>query len=112
MRIELTLEILAFGIISLAIIFRFIMKGMVSLKYALVWIFSLLIILISTIIPQLMQTFANLLGFELLSNMLIALFIGVLMIVSVSLTLIVSSLKEKVRMLTQEVSLIKKDIDL
>lgn len=112
MRTELIIEILVFGITAIFLILQFTKRGMISLKYAIIWLFSLFVIVFSVIVPNLMQILANILGFELLSNMLMAMFIGILILVSISLTIIVSSLREKVRMLTQEVSLIKKDIDL
>jgi len=107
MPIELILEVLFFCVVTLYVIVYFIRKEMISVSYSLVWIFSVLILMVMTSIPDFMENIANMLGFEVLSNMVFALIIMILMFVAISLTIIVSGQKEKIRLLVQEVSILK-----
>jgi len=107
MPIELILEVLFFCVVTLYVIVYFIRKEMISVSYSLVWIFSVLILMVMTSIPDFMENVANMLGFEVLSNMVFALIIMILMFVAISLTIIVSGQKEKIRLLVQEVSILK-----
>ena len=52
---------------------------------------------------------ANMLGFELLSNMIFFITVGILFIICFSLTIIVSNLNKKIVQLSQEIALLKKE---
>ena len=53
---------------------------------------------------------AKLLGFELLSNMVICLFIAILMFLTLILTVIIAGQKKKTTLLIQELSLLKSEV--
>lgn len=111
MPLKLVLEILLFVIIMLIIIVSIVKKGRITVKYSLVWFFSIFIIFLVAIIPNFMQTVANILGFQKLSNMIFAVLIALLIFISVSLTIIVSGQKEKIKLLIQEVSMLKQKVE-
>ena len=54
---------------------------------------------------------ANLFGFELLSNMVLCMFIGVLLLITLALTVMVTGLKKRTTLLIQEISLLKKELE-
>ncbi|MFA5407243.1 MAG: DUF2304 domain-containing protein [Bacilli bacterium] len=110
MPLSLKIEIIISCLLIILIILQIVRKGRISIKYSLVWLLSIFVMLISALIPNFMETVANWLGFELLSNMMISMVILVLIFVSISLTIIVSGQKEKIRLLIQEVSLLKEKI--
>lgn len=85
-------------------------KGKITIKYSLVWLIACGILLLSAVIPKFMETIANLFGIKVLSNMIFAVIIMILMFISISLTIIVSGHKEKIRLLIQEVSILKSKI--
>ena len=58
-----------------------------------------------------MNSFANLLGFEVGSNMIFAGLIAMLIFINIALTVIVSGQSSKIRLLIQEVSMLKGKID-
>ena len=91
----------------LGAIIQLVRKNRITIKYSLVWMTAILAILIGALIPGILPWLAKLLGFETLPNLIFTLMIGILISVSMVLTIIVSGLKEKVRILTQEVSLLK-----
>lgn len=110
MPIKLQLEIIGFCIVMIAMIIRLVQKNRITIKYSLVWMFAILSILIGALIPGLLPLVGNILGFETLPNLIFTLMIGVLIVVSMILTIIVSGQKEKIRMLIQEVSILKEKI--
>lgn len=111
MPLKLVFEVLLFVIIMLVIITSIVKTGRISIKYSLVWFFSIFVIFLSAIIPNFMQIIANLLGFQTLSNMIFSILIAILLFICISLTIIVSGQKEKIRLLIQEVSVLKKKVD-
>ena len=107
MPLSLKLEVIAFNLIIISIVLFIVRKGRITIKYSLVWLFSCCVFLLFAIIPKFMETIANTFGFKVLSNMIFAAIIMILLFVSVSLTIIVSGQKEKIRLLIQEVSILK-----
>ncbi len=83
----------------------------ISMKYALVWILAIAIILFVLMLPSLMYRLASLFGFELLSNMILCVFIGILLFITLALTVMVSGQKKKITLLIQEVSILKKEVE-
>lgn len=107
MPIELQLEVIFFSISLIMLILLFVRKEMMSIKYSLVWLFSTVLMLLSALVPDIMENIAKGLGFKVLSNMVFTLIILILMFVSISHTIIASRQNEKIRLLIQEVSILK-----
>ncbi len=55
-----------------------------------------------------MESLAKFLGFELLSNMVLCIFIGLLLFLTLILTVMVAGQKKKTTLLIQELSLLKR----
>ena len=68
---------------------------------------SALIILLTAVIPTIMTSLAHLVGFETLSNMILCALILMLMFITLVLTIIVAGQTTKIRMLIQEISILK-----
>lgn len=94
-------------IISILILLR---KKKITIKYSLIWILLFSILLIATIIPGFLVWITHLLGFKTASNMVFSLVLGVLVIISITLTVIVSKQEKMIRLLIQELSILKKNI--
>ena len=111
----MTSKLLIFSIISslLVIIFilRILKKGRINIKYAIIWLIAFSGLLIILIIPNLLQNITKFLGFSLSSNMIIVFFILVLVVINLSLTIIISGQTEKIKLLIQEVSILKKEVE-
>lgn len=110
MPLKLQLQIIIFSLVMILSMVQLLRKNRITIKYSLVWMGAILAIFISALIPGILPWVADILGFETLPNLIFTLFIGILISVSMTLTIIVSGLKEKVRLLTQEVSLLKESI--
>ena len=92
-------------------ILYFVKKEKIKIKYAIVWLLLFGFLFVFLIIPGLLETITNLLGFQMSSNMIFSLLLGVLVIINIALTGIVSSQDKKIRLLVQEISIIKKKIN-
>lgn len=107
----MSLELKITSILSLAftiiIILYFVKKDKILIKYSLVWLIPCIILLIFVLVPGFLTWTTNLLGFQTASNMILTLLVGILLIITLALTIIVSSQKEQIRLLIQEVSILK-----
>ncbi len=88
---------------------HFVKKNKITIKYAIIWYLSLIVLILFTTFPEVLGWFTSLAGMELSSNFLFVLLIAFLFIICISLTIIVSEQKEQIRKLIQEVSMLKKD---
>ena len=96
-----------FALVIILGILYLIKKEKINIKYAIIWLLLFGLLALLLIIPNLLTTITKILGFVVSSNMIFAIIIGVLIIISVSLTAIVSTQDKKIRKLIQEVSIIK-----
>ena len=71
--------------------------------------FSKFVLLLLILIPNLLNFLTHIMGISIASNFIFALIIAVLIFINISLTIIISGQNDKIRLLIQEVSLIKKD---
>ena len=85
-----------------------IKRNILSLKYSLLWIFSLFVMLIICIFPDILSFVAHLLGFEIASNALFSFLFTFVILLLISITSIVSKQSEKIKSLIQESALLEK----
>ena len=111
MNLHLQIVSILFLFTILIAIIYILRKGRIAIKYALVWFFAALVLLLLVIFPGLMDSLSNLLGFEVGSNMIFAGLIAMLIFINIALTVIVSGQSNKIRLLIQEVSMLKEKID-
>jgi len=109
MTINLIFISIIFIIFIIFLILYFLKKNKLKIKYSIVWLILFIIILICLIIPGFLELLTKILGFQTPSNMILSLLISVLVIINIALTGIVSSQDKKIRLLVQEVSIIKKN---
>lgn len=107
MTLELKITALTFLILISLFILYLVKKGKISTKYSFVWFVPSFILLIFILVPMLLTKVTKLLGFQTASNMIFALLIGLIIVIIIALTVIVSIQKEQIRNLIQEVSLLK-----
>ena len=111
MSINLRLGIFAVSLIIVIIIIQILKRGKVPIKYSLVWFLSTIIMLLVAFFPDLLIVIAKIIGFETMSNMVIGVMIIILFLISMALTIIVSGQKEKITLLIQEVSILKRKVE-
>lgn len=106
-RIVLTVAVLTYYII----LFRLIRGKKILLKYALVWITLGGAFLIFILFPGLLLKCANFVGIYGDVNFLFMVLIGLLMIITMSLTIIVSRLSETNKKLVQKVAMLNTELE-
>lgn len=109
MSTNLKIISIVFSVILILVVLLFVRKGKITIKYSLVWLGSTFILLILSIFPSVLSWLTKIIGIQVASNLIFALIIGILLIVCISLTIIVSSQTEKIKLLIQEVSLLKEE---
>lgn len=107
MKFEIQLVALVFILILFLLVIYYVKKNKISVKYSIVWFLCLFILTLFTIFPNLLGFVTNLVGIQVSSNFIFAFMIGVLFIITLSLTIIVSEEQEKIKQLVQEVSILK-----
>ncbi len=92
-------------IVALVGILRFIQKKELQLKYALIWIFVDLLMMVAVWVPGFLMFISNLLGVYSVTNMLF--FLGIMFILAIvfSLTVALSRASDRIRKLSQQVAL-------
>lgn len=107
MSISLKIVSISFILLLIIIILHLLKKDKIIIKYSIAWLIPCIILLFFTIIPGFLSWTTKILGFQTASNMVIAMLIALLMMISIVLTVIVSNQKNQIRVLIQEVSLLK-----
>lgn len=111
MSISLRLGLVIVALVIMIIVLAQLKKRRIPVKYSLVWMLSSIIILLIAIVPRLFVAIAKYLGFVTMSNLVIAMFIFILLMISLTLTVIVSGQRKKITLLMQEVSILKSNLN-
>ena len=107
MSTELKLTSIIFLIAVIFIVLHLVKKEKIAIKYSLVWILPCLILILYVLIPGFLMWTTKTLGFQTSSNMILTMLVSLLFALTIALTIIVSHQKEQIRLLIQEVSLLK-----
>ncbi len=110
MSVNLTIAVAIIFVLMMLIIINKVRKGKLQLAYSIFWIISGIILIIVLLIPNCISNITNLLGFEVISNMIF--FITIVMVFYLILQLMTELSKEAKRnvSLIQEISLLKKRV--
>ncbi len=111
MSIKIQVIIIVLAALGILYIGNLVRVRRLELKYALVWFFVGVLVIIFAANKDWLQGLSNLLGIELPINMLFFVgFLFVLMIIFTQ-TIVISNLTRKSKRLTQEVAMLNKRID-
>ena len=111
MSLRLQVVIAIGAIVAILCIGNLVRIRRLELKYALIWFFVGILLLIFDLFPGLLQVMTQALGITLPINMLT--FLGLLFVLMIlfSQTIVISNLTRKCQRLTQEVGLLYKKVD-
>lgn len=110
MSVTLRIFILIGIVFYFVLIFHFLKKKELALKYTLLWLAAGAVMLFFDVCPGLLTWMVHFLGIELPVNGIFALCIFFLIILLMSLTSIVSKQTERIRRLTQYTATLEKRI--
>lgn len=108
---SLTITLIVVAIFFMLLTTYVLKKGRIPEKYSLLWYGFSLIILLVGIFPNIFGFISTKLGFEAMSNLIIGIIIGSLLLLTMALTIMIAGQKKKTTMLIQEVSMLKQKID-
>lgn len=110
MTVTLKLALIVITAIYMFLIIKSIRKKKMNVSFSLFWIVTGIILIISALVPNMIEYISNLIGFETPSNMLFCITIFVSFYLIFNLTTILSEENRKNTLLIQEVSLLKKQV--
>ena len=96
-----------FSTILFFITLNLISKDRIPIRYSLFWIFSSLLLFLVGIFPGFIYVVTKFIGFETISNMVIGIILILLLFITLILTIIVSGQQRKIKLLIQEISILK-----
>ena len=111
MSISLRILLLVFSIVLALATTIVVKRGRMPIKYSLLWYFSSLIVFVLAVFPFIIDWVAGLFGFITLSNLVTSIMIGILLFLTMSLTIITAGQKRKITLLIQEVSMLKEKVN-
>lgn len=97
--------------LQLILIIHTTKKRKFSIKYATMWILLVFMMMIVVIFPNILYGASNFLGFEVTSNMIFLLAFFFLFYMIFILTASISIQNEKIKLLIQEISILKERVD-
>ena len=98
------------GVLFLVMMIDLIRKNRVALKYALLWLFSGLLMILLAIFPKILDRMARLVGIYSPVNALFAVLLCCGLVLMISFSVIMSGNKKAIVRLTQEISLLENRI--
>lgn len=110
MNIHLRIFLIIFALLLIVLILKLINSRKLPIKYSLFWLFAAILIFLVGIIPNFINVFTSLIGFQTTSNLVIGIILVIVLIITLLLTLIISEQKQRIILLMQEVSLLKNKI--
>ncbi|MBQ6409794.1 DUF2304 domain-containing protein [Candidatus Saccharibacteria bacterium] len=105
----LQIEMAAAAAILFIIIIVSIIRSRLSIRNSIAWLLLPVIFIIIAIFPDPLQSFANWLGFETLSNFIFLVVIALLILICFFLTLSNSKQQEQITKLNQEIAILKQN---
>ena len=111
MSIRLQISVAVLVLVMLLTIVNMVRKEKIDLRYALSWIVLCALVLVLDAFPGILEWVARLLGIEIPSNMIFIFAIFLLVVTVYSLTASVSRLADKNKRLTQELALLREEVE-
>ncbi len=105
----LRISLLIGSLIYFAFVIYMVKRRNFTLKHALMWVLSAVILLIIDIFPQIISLIASLLGINTWSNAVFVIIIFFVLIMLISITSIITKQNREIRRLIQEVAILQKE---
>lgn len=110
MSLSLMLALIIFSAILIVVISILVVRGKIPVKYSLLWYVFAIIVLLTGLFPSFFGGIGQLVGFNILSDFIIALILVILIFLNIALTVMIASQRRRINLVSQEVALLKKEI--
>lgn len=111
MSLPLTIALIVFSVILIVSASVLVAKGKIPIKYSLLWYFFAILILLVGVIPDAFGAIGRLIGFNIMSDLVIGVILVVLIFLNIALTVMIASQRRRVNLVSQEVALLKKELE-
>lgn len=105
----LKIEMIIISLLTFVVVLKMLKNKNINTKYSVLWFTIPIMFLLFVLFSNTFSTLSHKLGFEVLSNFVFFIAVGLLFIICFSLTVIITRLNQKVILLTQEIALLKKE---
>lgn len=110
MTAQLQLFMILGAVVLLLIIFTFLKRGLMSVKYSLLWLLLAVGLVIAAAFPYVVYVLRDLLDIEMPVNLVFLLMFCFVLVVLLSLSIAISQLADKCKRLTQTNALLEKRV--
>lgn len=110
MSVKLQILIIVVILLAMVYIVDHVRKKSIDFRYALLWLFVCICVLVLTVFPKLLAILSGLLGIASPVNMLFFLGFCLSIVVIFTLSIALSNLTDKVKKMAQEIAIIRKDM--
>ena len=110
MTAQLQLFMILGAVVLLLIIFTFLKRGLMSVKYSLLWLLLAVGLVIAAAFPYVVYVLRDLLDIEIPVNLVFLLMFCFVLVVLLSLSIAISQLADKCKRLTQTNALLEKRV--
>ena len=110
MTAQLQLIMILGAVVLLLIIFTFLKRGLMSVKYSLLWLLLAVGLVIAAAFPYVVYVLRDLLDIEMPVNLVFLLMFCFVLVVLLSLSIAISQLADKCKRLTQTNALLEKRV--
>lgn len=111
MQTSLKIALIVIVLIYIFCILKSVKRKNMRIAYLIFWSISGVILIISLIIPNLVENISIILGFEMPINMIFSIAIFIILYLIFDLTILISNEQNKNIMLIQEISMLKKRVE-
>ena len=110
MTVQFHAYMLLGALVLLAIIFVFLKKGLMTVKYSLLWLGLSIVLVIFAACPYVVFVLRDILDIEMPVNLVFLLMFCFVLVVLLSLSIAITQLADKCKRLTQENALLEKRV--
>lgn len=110
MTVQFQAYMLLGALVLLAIIFIFLKKGLMTVKYSLLWLGLSIVLVIFAACPYVVFVLRDILDIEMPVNLVFLLMFCFVLVVLLSLSIAITQLADKCKRLTQENALLEKRV--
>lgn len=111
MSLPLTIALIIFSIILIIFVSVLVARGKIPIKYSLLWYAFAVLVFLVGIIPDVFGAFGRLIGFYIMSDLVISVILVVLIFLNIALTVMIASQRRRINLVSQEVALLKKEVE-
>ena len=109
MSVSIRIILAVFAVLFLAYVLRLVARGKLLLKYSLLWLILGIAMLLCAAFPGVVIAISKLSGFITSSNFVFLIAIGILLAISLSLSVVVSRQLLSIKNLTHRLALLEKE---